>query len=267
MVSLVVGRNSYGTLAEADAHLDGSVTAALTWSATPEETKARSMISAFRQIEKQSFAGTATGVTLLDGVALGVGGTGYAVGDVLTVSGGTLGEAAQAKVLTVDGSGVVLTIDLIHAGAYTAAPTSPAVTTGGGGSGATLSFTEIDQLADFPRDGLVDCDGDEVDSTTYPTDLKAGQFELAYALSQDASIEQASGTGSNVKRLKAGSAEIEYFRPESDAQRFPTQVQEYLACFLSTVAGGRLALGFHSGAGVVSNFENYPDDYDRTEGF
>ena len=33
MVSLVVGRNSYGTLAEADAHLDGSVTAALTWSA------------------------------------------------------------------------------------------------------------------------------------------------------------------------------------------------------------------------------------------
>ena len=68
----------------------------------------------------------------------GTSGT-YAVNDVLTVSGGT-GTAAKFVVLTVS-AGKVATVGLASAGSYTASPANAASTTGGGGSGCTLTIT------------------------------------------------------------------------------------------------------------------------------
>jgi hypothetical protein len=69
------------------------------------------------------------------------GGTGYAVSDVLTLSGGTFGTAATFTVATVGGGGDVLTVTQTTEGDYTAIPTNPVTTTGGTGSGCTLTVT------------------------------------------------------------------------------------------------------------------------------
>lgn len=70
-------------------------------------------------------------------------GTGYSVGDVLTVSGGTSTQAASFEVTTVGGSGEVTAIRQHHGGSYTVNPGTGAATTvaPSGGSGCTLDTT------------------------------------------------------------------------------------------------------------------------------
>ena len=69
-------------------------------------------------------------------------GTGYVVGDILTVVGGTFTIAAQVEVVTVGGSGEVLTMRMYNAGVYTSTPSVTAnAVTGGTGSAATVDLT------------------------------------------------------------------------------------------------------------------------------
>lgn len=78
--------------------------------------------------------------------SVAAGGTGYTVGDILTIVGGT-GVAATVKVATLGGSNAVATIVAITAGngtpgAYSVSPgTSAIATTGGTGTGCTLNLT------------------------------------------------------------------------------------------------------------------------------
>lgn len=88
-----------------------------------------------------------TSLKSIDSVA--AGGTGYAAGNVLTLSGGTSVVAAQIEVLTVGGSGEVLTARIRNAGLYTSAPGDPVSVTGGAGSGATFNLT-------FDTNGWID---------------------------------------------------------------------------------------------------------------
>lgn len=69
------------------------------------------------------------------------GGSGYTVGDVLTVSGGTKATAATFTVATLGGGGAVATVTVSNAGNYWTFPTEPASVTGGTGTGATFTFT------------------------------------------------------------------------------------------------------------------------------
>ena len=71
------------------------------------------------------------------------GGTGYKVGDVLTITGGTGAQvAARAYVTTINpGTGAVLTVAVDDGGLYGALPANPAATSGGTGAGATLTLT------------------------------------------------------------------------------------------------------------------------------
>jgi hypothetical protein len=70
--------------------------------------------------------------------ALNAGGTGYTVGDVLTLVGGTFTIAATVTVSTVS-SGVITAVSISNNGVYTIAPTTPVSVTGGTGSGATFN--------------------------------------------------------------------------------------------------------------------------------
>ncbi len=72
--------------------------------------------------------------------AVAAGGTGYTVGDILTVSGGTFGHAATLRVLTAP-AGVVGTVEVVDPGDYSAAPSNPASTTGGTGTSCTVNLT------------------------------------------------------------------------------------------------------------------------------
>jgi len=78
-------------------------------------------------------------VQATSGTTVSSGGTGYTVGDVLTVSGGTFAAAAVLTVATVS-SGVITSITVTTAGNYSVTPSNPASVTGGTGSGATFTM-------------------------------------------------------------------------------------------------------------------------------
>jgi|GEM_PF-2793939 len=80
----------------------------------------------------------------VDSVTVSAGGSGYAVGDILAINGGTVvgGHTAAVEVLTLSGSAVA-TVRIARGGAYTANPGASATTTAetGGGSGCTITTT------------------------------------------------------------------------------------------------------------------------------
>jgi hypothetical protein len=84
---------------------------------------------------------TATLNRLFQNIAtIASGGTGYTVGDTLTVVGGTpAGAAATLTVSSVSG-GVITAVASANFAQYTALPTNPVSVTGGTGSGATLNL-------------------------------------------------------------------------------------------------------------------------------
>ena len=73
-------------------------------------------------------------------VAITAGGTGYVLGDVLTLAGGTFGTPATVTVTAVS-SGVVTGVVISFIGTYSAVPSNAVATTGGTGSGCTLNMT------------------------------------------------------------------------------------------------------------------------------
>lgn len=271
MVSAVtVGLNSFATMDEANAYLADQLRAADNWDATDPDAQKRAMITSFRLLEKQKWKGTATGVRVVASAAVAAGGSGYVVDEILTVSGGTAGQPARARVATISG-GAVATIEMLDVGTYTVEPSSPAATTASAsGTGCTLTLTFQDQTAKHPRTGLVDLDGTAVDDDTYAQLLKYAQIELAYELTVDADLETAGGIGSNVQSVDAGEVSVEFFRSTggvggTGSLRFPITVWELLRSFLASNATGTLG-GVATGTETEAVLTDYPSDYGLTEG-
>lgn len=249
--------NSYATLAEATSYLDDSARA-LTWAALDTDSQARSLITASRLLDKQCLKGTKSTNLIVTAAVIAAGGTGYAVNDELTIAGGTAGEAAQIKVLTV-ASGVVTSLQILNAGSYTVVPTNPAATTGGTGTGCTLTLTSTTQTLQFGRDGITDM------ATLIPLLITYGVIELAFEISLDVTLEGSQSTASNIKIAQAGSAKVEFFRPGgafglAGASRFPTVVMEYIGSYLCG-SGSSTMGGIASGTCDDSQF----DDCDRSD--
>ncbi len=76
------------------------------------------------------------GVTGLTVVA---GGTGYVTGDIITVGTGT--STAKATAYVTASAGVVTGLQVINSGSYTVAPSASGATTGGTGTGLTVTAT------------------------------------------------------------------------------------------------------------------------------
>lgn len=86
-------------------------------------------------------AGAAATCDIQMGLAtIAAGGTGYVVGDVVSIAGGTFTVPAKIKVAAVSGTGAVTGINLTATGDFTVAPANPAATTGGYGTGATFTL-------------------------------------------------------------------------------------------------------------------------------
>jgi len=81
----------------------------------------------------------------------GSSGSGYAVGDILTVSGGTFSTATAITVDAVNASGGILDFHVSTAGNYSTYPTNAVSVTGGSGAGATfnLAFQPADTYYDY----------------------------------------------------------------------------------------------------------------------
>jgi hypothetical protein len=73
-------------------------------------------------------------------VAVNAAGTGYAVGNTLTVVGGLGQLDTELTVATINGSGGITGITISNAGQYTEIPTNPVSVTGGAGSAATFNL-------------------------------------------------------------------------------------------------------------------------------
>ncbi len=101
------------------------------------------------------------GVSILYGPqVVAAGGTGYKVGDIVTLVGGTtMGAfAARLVVTAVDAlggvTGITVNRDGLDGGAYTAKPGNPASLSGGSGAGCTLTLAWVD---DVPPAGCTHC--------------------------------------------------------------------------------------------------------------
>lgn len=86
-------------------------------------------------------AGTAIAKLGATAFAPVAGGTGYAINDVLTVSGGTSIATSKAIVRAVSGGGVITSLDVSVAGQYSVLPGNAVTLTGGSGTGATANVT------------------------------------------------------------------------------------------------------------------------------
>ena len=79
-------------------------------------------------------------VMIANAATIASGGTGYALSDVVTLSGGTPVVAATFTVTAVTG-GVVTAVSSTNFGTYSVLPSNPVSTTGGTGTGLTLNVT------------------------------------------------------------------------------------------------------------------------------
>lgn len=96
---------------------------------------------------------------------------------------------------------------------------------------------DLATVPDWPRTGLVDQEGDAIvpaNNTDWPQFILDAQCQLALAIIINPTLSTAESTGDNTKKLKAGSAEIEFFGTSNTdgGPRFPAQVQELVGEYL-----------------------------------
>lgn len=100
--------------------------------------------------------------------------------------------------------------------------------------------------------------------------LKNATSELAFAMVVDAKVVSQSSTGKNIKRAKAGSAEVEFFRPTLGtglSSRFPSLVMGILKeAGLIATSSDPIGGAFASGTDVTSQFDDC-DVLTRNQGF
>jgi hypothetical protein len=262
--------NSLANLDEATAYFADSVRAT-SWDGLDPDAQSRNLITATRLLDRQRWEGTLSGLQIVRTAAVAAGGTGYAVGAILTVQGGTTEDPARVKVTAVS-SGVVTAVQLVDAGGYTANPAGTAATaSSGAGTGCTLTLTMGAQLLQLPRANMTDRYGAVVSSGVVPPEITQACLELALELVLDPTLEgQGSTATTSRKRVKAGSAEVENFAPGAfvPIERFPPSVMELIKPFLlgSGDAVAQIGASFASGTDAESAFDDC-DGSNLTEGF
>lgn len=89
-------------------------------------------------------------------------------------------------------------------------------------------------IINWVRDKVTDANVPDPTSTPVNAVIEEATIELAYQLVVDSTIQDNATTGSNTKRVKAGSAEVEFFRP-TDGKSFPEIVNRLLLAWLKDV--------------------------------
>lgn len=118
------------------------------------------------------------------------------------------------------------------------------------------------QVTQFPRTGL-SCDGESVPDGI-PDRLVQGEFEMALLILTDPTILANKTTRSDVRRVQAGTAAVEFFlAPTGEETILPTVVMQLVSCFLSGAANS-IGIAFASGVDLDSVFTD--TDFERSDG-
>lgn len=115
----------------------------------------------------------------------------------------------------------------------------------------------------WPRIGAT-CNSTAIPDGDIPLELEKATILLAGTIAITPTASSAGSASSNIKRAKAGSAEVEFFRPTganfSIAKQSP-DVFALIKCLLEGASSGGPGSGFASGTTGTSSFdnENSPD--------
>lgn len=85
----------------------------------------------------------------------------------------------------------------------------------------------------WPRTGLSYKDGTPVSTTEVPKEVENATIFLAGSIAIDASAADAGTSGSNIKSVKAGSADVKFFRGQDGVALQDETSYDLVACFLS----------------------------------
>lgn len=100
----------------------------------------------------------------------------------------------------------------------------------------------IDSVLQWPRSGVTDADGVAVSSSDIPDKIIKACFVLAAMIIEDPTVLTQEESGSNTKRVKAGSVEVEFWGSTLGISgRFAVQVQELVGEFMRGMTGGGLS--------------------------
>jgi len=135
-------------------------------------------------------------------------------------------------------------------------------------SSFTGTKTVSTQARAWPRDDAT-CSGAIITDGTTPDAVFYAQAWLAGKALADSSAAASSGEGSNIRSVKAGSAQVEFFRPtigEYQDTRLPQVAHDYLKCLLEG-ANATVGLIGPTARGTTRTSSFAEDDYELNEGY
>jgi hypothetical protein len=120
----------------------------------------------------------------------------------------------------------------------------------------------------WPRTGVTYLDGTVVSTSEVPIEVGQATMLLAGTIAIDATAAQTATSGSNKKRLKAGSAEIEYFKPTSGKALQDETAWALVKQFMGRVTSSSVgASAPGSGTAEESSFLEDQQGYGLNKGF
>lgn len=193
-------------------------------------------------------------------VTVAGGGTGYTVGDVLTVQGGIFSIPVELTVDTV-AAGVITAVSVSNAGNYTEAPTSPVSVAGGTGSSAAFTVTfeqpykfwvhetgtdEIDGAMTNPiRSYFETADLSLPVTSQVNKALQVVMLEPDFVQSGDMTVQVAGRANARAPEIYSDPVTIEAVpsTPQAQVAFFKTQRRELRFRFESNTLGGDYQMG------------------------
>lgn len=147
--------------------------------------------------------------------AIATGGSQYVVNDYVTMTGGTAASQVVVKVRTVDGSGAILTADMVVAGLYTTPPANPVLQASSNLTSIVQTSTNLTSISNaspavftLTAHGLVAGDGITLATTgALPTGLTVGTtyYVIATGLTANAFRVSLTPGGAAINTSSAGS--------------------------------------------------------------
>lgn len=111
------------------------------------------------------------------------------------------------------------------------------------------------QALQWPRSGLTDRDGNTLSDATVPQEVVDATCELALSLIDNPDLQNSDNSGSNIKRVKADTVEVEYIRGKTGS-RFSVLITELIGLWLAGSSyNGPFISGADNESGLSSTFD------------